>query len=288
MARQYKRVYDLTIIPTDGESRVIKDLRIKFEVTKSIISFPNLCKLEIINPNSDTLAALQKKFTKVVLNAGYEGNVKLLFKGDVRNVYQSRVGTERSIIVYAGDGERDWQNATFNKTFSSNVTVNSVVDDLLKSFKEVTVGVVEGLPQVADKLRGQTLSGSTKDILDDLAAEYGFDWNIQDGEVIVNPVESALDVNEAVLISAATGMIGSPTITEIGADVVTLLNPSLLPNKAFKIESVNADVQLGDLFFRIIPRTTAEGTYKIQESIFTGDSRDGEWISKVKGRIVSG
>lgn len=288
VARQYKRAYDLTIIPTDGEARVIKDLRINFEITKSILSFPNLCRLNIYNPNEDTLAALQKKFTKIVLNAGYEGDARLLFKGEVRNVFQNRAGVDSLITVYAGDGERDWQNATFNKTFTENVTISSAIEEVLKTFEDVTVGVVNGLPQVADKLRGQTLSGSSKDILDQFADEYGFDWSIQDGEVIITPVESPLEGDEAVLVNAATGMLGSPTVTEIGADVSTLLNPRLLPNKAFKIESVNADIQLGNLFFRNIKRTTAEGTYKIQEVTFKGDSREGDWVSSVKGRIING
>lgn len=288
MARQYKRAYDLTITPTDGDARVIKDLRINFEITKSILSFPNLCRLNIYNPNEDTLAALQNKFTKIVLNAGYEGDVKLLFKGEVRNVFQNRAGVDRLITVYAGDGERDWQNATFNKTFTENVTISAAIEEVLKSFEEVTVGVVNGLPQVADKLRGQTLSGSSKDILDQFAEEYGFDWSIQDGEVIITPVESPLEGDEAVLVNAATGMIGSPTVTEIGADVTTLLNPRMLPNRAFQIESVNADIQLGNLFFRDVKRTTAEGTYKIQEVTFKGDSREGDWVSSVKGRIVNG
>lgn len=288
VARQYKRAYDLTIIPTDGEARVIKDLRINFEITKSILSFPNLCRLNIYNPNEDTLAALQKKFTKIVLNAGYEGDVRLLFKGEVRNVFQNRAGVDSLITVYAGDGERDWQNATFNKTFTENVTISSAIEEVLKTFEDVTVGVVNGLPQVADKLRGQTLSGSSKDILDQFADEYGFDWSIQDGEVIITPVESPLEGDEAVLVNAATGMLGSPTVTEIGADVSTLLNPRLLPNKAFKIESVNVDIQLGNLFFRNIKRTTAEGTYKIQEVTFKGDSREGDWVSSVKGRIING
>ena len=288
MARQFKRVYDLTIIPVDGESRVIKDLRVNFEITKSILSFPNLCRLNIYNPNADTLAALQKKYTKIVINAGYQGDIRLLFKGEVRNVFQNRSGVDRIITVYAGDGERDWQNATFNKTFTENVSISSAIQEVLKSFEEVTVGVVNGLPQVADKLRGQTLSGSSKDILDNFADEYGFTWSIQDGEVIITPVESPLEGTEAVLINATTGMIGSPTLTEIGADVTTLLNPRLLPNKAFKIESIVADIQLGNLFFREVSKTTAEGTYKIQEVTFKGDSRDGEWTSSVKGRRIDG
>jgi len=287
VARQYKRVYDLTIVPTDGESRVIKELRVNFEITKSILSFPNLCKLIIYNPNEDTLSTLQKKYTKILLNAGYEGDLLLLFKGEIRNIYQSKNGTDRIITIYAGDGERDWQNSTFNKTFTENVTISNAIQEVLKSFEEVTIGVINGLPQVADKLRGQTLSGSSKDILDGFADEYGFDWSIQDGEVVITPTESPLEGDEAVLVNAATGMIGSPTVTEIGADVTTLLNPRMLPNRAFKIESVNADIQLGNLFFRNIKRTSAEGTYKIQEVSFKGDSREGEWTSMVKGRLIN-
>lgn len=287
MARQYKRTYNLTIIPTDGESRIIKDLRINFEITKSILSFPNLCKLVIYNPNNDTLSSLQNKFTKIVLNVGYEGNVRLLFKGEIRNVFQMKSGVDRLITVYAGDGERDWQNAIFNKTFNETVTINKAIEEVLKSFEEVSIGAIEGLPQGADKLRGQTLSGSSKDIMDGFANEYGFDWSIQDGEVVITPIESPLQNNEAVLLSAATGMLGSPTVTEIGANAVSLLNPRLLPNRAFKIESVNSDVQLGNLFFRNVKKTSAEGTYKIQEVVFKGDSREGEWTSSVKGRVIN-
>lgn len=288
MTRQYKRAYSLTIIPADGTTRTITDLRVNFEITKSVLSFPNLCRLNIYNPNAETLAALQEKFTKIVINAGYEGDVRLLFRGEVRNAFQPKGGVDRIVTVYAGDGEKDWQNATFNKTFTENVTISSAIAEVLKSFTDLVVGPTSGFPTSADKLRGQTLSGSSKDILDGFADEYGFDWSIQDGEIIINPVNSPLDVDEAVLVSAATGMIGSPTITEVGADVVTLLNPRMLPNKAFKIESVTAEIQLGNLFFRNIKNTNAEGTYKIQEVTFRGDSREGPWTSSAKGRMING
>ena len=42
------------------------------------------------------------------------------------------------------------------------------------------------------------------------------------------------------------------------------------------------------MLLRDVKRTTAEGTYKIQEVTFKGDSREGDWVSSVKGRIVNG
>ena len=286
MARQFKRAYSLTILPVDSDAKVITDLRVNFEITKSIMAFPNLCRLEIINPNSDTISLLQKKYTKIVLNAGYEGDIRLLFKGEVRNIFNFKAGIDRTVTIYAGDGEKDWQNSTFNKTFSDNVSIQSAISEVLKSFKGLTVGSVSGFPDVADKLRGQTLSGSSKTIMDGFAEEYGFDWSIQDGEIVITPEELPLEGEEAVLVNPLTGMIGSPTITIIGADVTTLLNPRMLPNKVFKIESTGADVQLGNLFFKDVKRTSAGGTYKIQEVIFKGDSVEGDWTSTVKGIII--
>ncbi len=80
MSRQYKRKYSLTIDDNSGSIRIIENLRIRFEITKSLISHPNIAKIEIFNANQDTLSALQKKFTKITFNAGYEGSVRLLFK----------------------------------------------------------------------------------------------------------------------------------------------------------------------------------------------------------------
>lgn len=286
MARQNKRVYELTIIPQDGEARIITELRVNFEITKSILSYPNVARISIHNANEDTLSALQERYTRIVLNAGYEGDLRLLFKGEVRNVFQTKSGRDRITTIYSGDGEQSWQNASFNKTFSEKLSVSSAIEEVLKTFSDINIGTLEGLPEVADKIGGQTLSGSSKDIMDTFADEYGFTWSIQDGEIVITPDEQPLQGDEAILVSAATGMIGSPTVTEIGVDVTTLLNPRMLPNRAFKVESVNAEVAIGNLFFRNVRRTSGEGIYKIQEVNFKGDSRDGDWLSMVKGRII--
>lgn len=287
VSRQYLRQYEFTIIPETGDAIIIKDLKIIFDITKSLISIPNLAKIQIYNPNDTTISTLQKKFTKIQLFAGYKDNIGLIFKGEVRNVFQTRSGVDRIITLYSGDGEKDWQNAIFNKTYTENVSVKTIIEDLFKTFSTSGLGEIDGIPDVKDKLRGQSLSGSSKDILDKYADEYNFEWSIQDGNIIVSQNDGLLKKDEAVLISATTGMIGTPTVTEIGADVTTLLNPKLLPNFGFKIESVNAEVQMGNLFFRDVKRTTAEGLYKIQEVNFRGDSREGEWISTLKGRSVN-
>ena len=284
--RQYKRAYELTITTSDGDVRIIRDLRISFDITKSTLGIPNMAIIELHNPNNATLVALQKKYTKISLNAGYEGSLRLIFKGDVRNVFQPHGGVDRSAIVYSGDGHRDWLNSTFNKTFAESVSIKTAIIDVIKSFKNLTIGIIEGVPDVADKLLGQTLSGSSKDILDTFAGQYGFEWSIQDGEINVVPIEEPLTGTDAIVITSATGMIGSPTITEIGVDVTTLLNPRIAPNVAFKIESIASTSALPNLTRREVRKTNATGLYKVREVMFKGDSREGAWLATIRGSTI--
>jgi len=251
------------------------------------MSFPNLAEIEIYNPNKDTLSKLQTRYTDIALNAGYEGNVRLIFKGQIRNVFQRKMGPDRIVTVFAGDGEADWQNSIFNKTLSENIALKQIVTEIAQSFVDTTLGVLQGLDTPADKLRGQTLSGSSKDILDKLAEDYGFQWSIQDGNLITVPNEQVLENENAVLINQVTGMIGSPTITELGVNVTTLLNPELSPNRAFQVESAFADVAIGGIQFRELPRTSGEGLYKAFQVTFDGDTHGDNWFSVVEGPILN-
>jgi hypothetical protein len=267
-------------------------LRISFEITKSVISFPNLARISIYNVNSETLSLLQTQGTLIVLNAGYSGNKRVIFRGEIRNIFQAKQGVDRIVTIYAADGDRDFRRAIFNKTFTENVTISAAIQEVLESFKDVAIGTIQGLPMVADKLRGQTLTGKSADILDQFADEYNFDWNILDGEIVITPNDSPIEGIEAVLINFATGMIGLPTITESqlgvgGVEVTSLLNPLLIPNGAFIVEASGTEVQVGNLFFRQLKRTSANGLYKCQEVTFRGDSREGEWVSIAKGKAIS-
>ena len=286
MARQYIRKYELTISPVDADSRIIKDLRVSFEVTKSTLSWPNLCRISIFNPNQDTISAIESKYTQIILNAGYEGSMGLIFKGEIRNGFISKTKTDKIVTLYAGDGEKDWQNSFFNRTYSESVSMRQVIADVIATFKNTSQGALEGLPETADKLLGQTISGSSKDVLDGFAKEYGFTWSIQDGELVTTPLEEPLQGDEAVVLNAKTGMINSPTITENGVNVTCLLNPKLLPNRAIKIESLGSDASIGNLYFYEVKATSGEGTYKIEEVTFSGDSREGDWLSSIKARRI--
>ena len=284
MTLQFLRNYSLVIDQTDGSSRTITDLKIEFEIIKSTIKYPNTAMITITNPNKDTIAALAEKDARVTLNVGYQNNLAFIFSGDVVNSINTATSIERLSTVYARDGMQDWKTAVFSKTFEQTVSPNEVLDEVIKSFSSLTIASSVELPKSFDNLRGMTLSGATKDVLQKVLDKFNLNWSIQDNQiVIVDESKGFVADSEAVVISPETGMINSPSVTEVGADVKTLLNPKLLPYKVFNITSSNAEVTFGNLLFREVPRTSGEGFYWIREVKFTGNSRQGDWHSEVIG-----
>ena len=283
MTRQYLRQY--TLVLDDGENqRIIRQLRIGFEIKKSIQSYPNLAKIVIYNPNKDTISVCQKKYSKVLLSAGYENDEKLLFKGQIRTALINKKGVDQIVTIFSGDGQKDWEGSFFNKTYSSDTKLDVIIDQLVGSFQNTTKGIIPKLGSIGDKMRGQTLSGLTRDILDQFAQNYGFQWSIQDGVFNLRKNNEIDTSTEMLVINSLTGMIGEPTVTHIGADVKILLNANAKPNAAFKVESIGSSVQQGNLYFQEPRKTRAEGIYKIFEVVHNGDTHSDEWSTSIRGQ----
>jgi len=286
VARQYIREYNLKIYNADGIIRTISGLRINFAITKSRISNPNSALISLYNADAKTLATLSTRLTFIELSAGYRGNVKLIYQGEIRNVFQRVTDVDIIADIYSGDGQKDWENSSYNKSFREGFKIKNIVSDVINTFKGLKKGNLSGLPDGALGTRGHTYSGKSAEVLDNLANENNFVWSIQDGEVITEPINSAANVNTAVIITPSTGMISSPTITENGAEVTVLLNPAIKPNSLIKIESEGSNVGLSALQFTTRKRLKAEGYYHVQEVNHTGDNYSTQWYSEIKGLVL--
>lgn len=283
MSRQYIRAVELTI-GNALTATVITGLRIQFTITKDLQGFPNLAEISIFNLSEDTRSKIQTEFENLVLKAGYEENLKTIFVGDLRNVTKTRMGPDIITTIFAADGNKDFSEGFYNKSFTDGSKITDIVNDVIGEFKEVSKGVVQGVSETAQKVFGGTFSGDSSEVLDQLGDENNFDWSIQNGKVDVIAHDSFVD--EQTLINSQTGMINSPIITEIGIDVKTLLNPSVLPGRLIKVESVTPNFNLGNLNFRDINKTLGEGVYKVIKIIHNGDTHSNNWDSTITGSQI--
>ena len=288
MANFFKRSYRL-VIGTNEEAIEIRDLRVTFEITKSLIGFPNTARIVAYNLKQSNRNKIKEEYKKISLYAGYENNETLVFTGDIKNVNHFKSPTDWISEIFAGDGASDLESAKINKSYTQGSTVESLFNDLVKQMPGIAKGKLDGIKECLKKkrsiLKTAILSGSVKEFLDKIAETCGFDYSVNDGVIDTVPKGKAITSDPTIIINQTNGMIGSPEITEIGANVTTYLNSSAKVGRLFKIESISAKINVGNQLFREVKKTT-EGTFRINKLTHKGDTHGDEWSTSYEGAKI--
>ena len=289
MAEFFGREYILRLDkPSDGGLE-IKDLRISFKINKSLTGFPNLAEISIYNLKEENRNKF-KEDSKVELYAGYKGNVKLIFKGEIRNFNNEYAKPDYISTIFAGDASKTLETAKVNKTLGKGATTETIYNELISNLEGVSKGITDGLKDcITNKrsiLKSIILSGSVKKWLDLISETCGFDYSINDG--IIETVSKGKSINDepTLLINQNNGLIGIPEITEIGVDIQMFLRPEIKLGRTFKVNSVSTKINVGNLLFREVRKSTNNNTYRINSIEHIGDTHANDWSTSLEGQIV--
>jgi hypothetical protein len=258
------------------------ELMISFDVSKSISSSANTATLDIYNLTESHRNAMGKEFDEVTLEAGYMppgggSNVGIIFKGNIRDVAHKRSGEDIITTISCGDGEKAARKGAINKSYPKNTPVETVVNDIYSELAKE--GVTKGEWKFPDDMeknfkRPYAACGSCWREMNTLGRGKNFYWSIQNGAMEIIPGDGFIGM--VALISPKTGMIDTPTITDNGIKVSTLLNPEIRPGRRVKVES------------SVIDLNATNGIYRVSECTFSGDNRDGDFKVDVTGEAVQG
>lgn len=269
-----------------------EDLRVKFEVDKTLVGSPNLCKLEIYNIKESNRNLISDVYQNIELYAGYEDNCPLVFKGQLRTVSHVFNINEWVTIIYAADGALALENATINETFPAGTTTETMVNSLVNELNKaggIAKGALDGIKDCITKkrslLKSLIMSGGVKEWLDTLSKNCGFDWSVNDGVIETNTKNKPLNDEPEFIVNQKTGMIGSPQLTEIGADVTVYMQGSLKLARRFKIEAISSTINVGNQYFRKVKKSVTNNTYMIQKLKHVGDTHDNDWKTEITGLL---
>lgn len=272
MTRLYDRRYEFRFGPAGGEGKSFVGgpeggLEMSFEVTRSLKKSANKAKFTLYNLSADSIGALEAKGTVVQLLAGYADNAALLFTGQVakRGVVSKRDGHTVTTEVEAGDGELDLAKTRSDLSLAPGATSAEALDLLLTKMGIGKGNVADLTPKAF--VGGYVHAGWARDAITEICRDLGVSWSIQDGVFQALAPSAAKKGEEAVLLTASTGLIGSPTREKEGIQATSLLQPRLKPGGLVRVES---------LF--------VTGDYKVTEVSHKGSFRGGDWYTKVKGR----
>jgi hypothetical protein len=211
----------------------------------------------------------------------------VIFQGNIKQVILGRESaTDTFIDIVAGDGDRAYNFAIVNATVAAGGTQADQVQAAIGSMapKGVNSGHLGDFPP--EKLpRGKVMYGNARNYLRDAAQTTDKTWSIQDEKVTFVSKKAYLP-GERVVLTAKTGMIGTPQQTNEGVNIKALLNPMLkiggrveIDNKS--IERLKINLTVPNSAANIPAPLTADGVYYLLVVEHQGDTRGVEWYSSM-------
>lgn len=145
-----------------------------------------------------------RRGTPIILNAGYEGDLGVIFTGQISRATHTHSGTEWITKITAAEALEEWLTCEVNKTYTEGSTARAIVQDLLNIF-----GLEVGRMELAvDKVypRGRVCKGKVKDVLTEIVTlDCKSRFLIRNGTVVINAPDEGLDAGY--LLSAETGLL---------------------------------------------------------------------------------
>ena len=267
---------------SDGPAR--SGLRVGFHVEKRVSSTADTATVRIYNLNRDSRALLAQRsiylpgnrrepIRYLQLSAGYRGQQGAIFNGTVVRVSHSRQGPDTVTTIEASAAMAQALSNTVQLSWGS-VAGTSVKEIATVRADKAGLGVpvfrsdAETLA-VAKKLNTLAASGSAYGALRNLLESNGLNMTVDVDGLTVTVPGYPLDPFNPLQVHEETGLLGAPSITDLGTEFRTLLNPKLRPGSLVELTSL----------------TLAESTpglgnkFTVWSTTITGDTHADDWYT---------
>lgn len=287
----FERKFSLFVIK-DENVLDLSDVRCKFKTEQADTETPNNASVRIYNLSDATITAV-KEFTRVVIQAGYEGNFGVIFDGTIKQFGLGRENaTDRYLDIFAADGDLAYNFSVVNTTLQPGASQSEQLQAALDAmgangvylgWKPDDVGVTR-LP------RGKTSFALGRNVIRTYAQTNRMSWSIQNGKINIIPLDG-YKPGTIPEINAASGLIGQPQQTASGIVFRTLLNPALKIGQAIKINNadINQLIKQDKNPFPIpynqrtgtlnLAKTAGDGLYRLLVAEYEGDTRGQPWYA---------
>ena len=268
---RFSRNYVL-VITADGRNVLIKPpIQVVFEVTKSIRGGLNKMNIQITNLAESKRLSLvkdaeQQKIMRIGLSVGYQDRIELIFKGTIHTGSNSRQGPDLLTSLECLDGGEDFLHSFTSRTVEGG---RRAIDAALEDMPNTETGKITERPVLT---RPKVLVGNSARLINDMV-EPDETWYIDNEQLYVikdNEVTSGLKP----VVSAATGLISTPTRDSKLVTFETLMNPSVKIGGLASLKSATAP--------------HLDGIYRIETISYSGDNYGDAWTQTCTGTLDKG
>jgi hypothetical protein len=252
----------------------ITKLSVSFVVNRSIKPEPNTAEIKVYNLNAKHRSELEQlAAVPVSIEAGYDKATTMLFSGELRTAITRQEGPDLITVLSSGDGEKKCQTSRVAVSVAKGTMASTVIKEVAKA-----IGVGDGnlddavknlqLAKVGNMFSaGTVIYGNAAREMTALCRSVGLTWSVQDGKLQLLPLRQVLP-GEAILLSASTGLVGSPTVDNKGVmSCRMLMLPDVMPGRALVLDSKRL-----------------KGAYRIEATKHVGFTAGQDWYVDVEAR----
>lgn len=216
---------------------------IDFDINRNIMAGANTSRVTIYNLNQDTREKIYKdqyrtaEYKGIIIRAGYgmENNPKLLpiiFKGNLKQAYSQRQGTEYKTEIEAYDGGFAYVNGSQSTNFIKGSKRNDVIDTLIQGLPHINKGAIGDFNDTL--VRGNSLTGS---VIDNLQAITNGNFFIDNEKAYCLKPDEYIE-GDILVIKADTGLLSSPLRSETYLKIRILFEPRIRLGQLIDLQSV--------------------------------------------------
>lgn len=266
-----------------GEALEITDLQVTFDISKSSDNKKktNSAAIEIYNLSEDHIKLLDTDYPAAVFEAGYldTGGPQRLFSGQVTHVTTRKSGTDRITQVTLGTGYVELNHQVLSEFVPEGQSPKDAANRLVKAIG-ADRGVFNGTNLNNPLLYGYPLSGTPKEMLNELCEKYACNWQLDDGVVYIHDNDRGNSENfqQAYVLSKYTGLIETPYRVS-GDRQRSKKDKVKKPGVQMKI-LLNPDIHAGDIIR--LEDTLITGWFKVESLRHTGGWRSPSWYTEIR------
>ena len=285
MSALYLRRLELFI---GGANLQISDLLVQFNVSRKGTATPAEGEITVYNLNDENERRVRQRGESIRLSAGYHGSrFGVLAIGEIRGVERERSGLDRLTRIEYGGHVETRSNATVSLSYEGEIPVRTIIADLVAKYNGVlTLGSLALVPADAVE-EDYVYNGRVDSAMSQVLEAYGLIWFDDNGNILVTEKgKQAPDrARDLFFVSERTGMVGTPSVTDDGLVVKTLIDHRIGLDSRVQVESSNIDPPLGSSD-DVVPER--RGLWKVTGLNHVGDNREGDFNTIMDLRPLGG
>lgn len=225
---------------------------IEFDIKRSIGTDDNSMMIKIYGLSEKSRKQLVKdyyntqdflsggQYRQVILTAGYEKDINVVFAGTLIEGYSVREGVDEVTYLYCVSGAYGRYNNFINQSFAAGTPYNQIIDYIInqltkdKYIEKGAIQLIDGSAQT-----GYLALGDGFNILSEFGPVF-IDLNkinFLQLDYVINKTIGAKDIQ---VISAETGLLGTPMRRNTFIEVNSMFQPKIQLGQLIEIKSITA------------------------------------------------